>query len=271
MLKKRLIDLAYENEAGYTPKEFRGILTDAKYNTIKSACIALKKGGVFEVYGRGIYRLVEKYRYRGFSKWKTHNNRLTCNVPEHIENNIPYNFDFIKDLTPYSLNFGIGKNSHKATMIIGCTKAPIQIDYSIVFSYLVFAQQVFIRTGFYPRPADVEVHGLELNQDFINVRFDGCLTIESLLSMIRLYYKEELECTRYEIKLKVPITAEVMMEVLNRASSTIDIYQKMHQTDVQQREILKKMNSFVRAIYTMKKTVNKILKFNKKFYDYEGF
>jgi hypothetical protein len=234
--ERRIIEILKENPLGYNPKTLSRIL-NINYNTLKSMLGRLKDILTKE---NGIYRLVDKYRDGSIFDWKIHNVALTTSIPGYSGERINLKFDFC----PCKYKFELGKESKKATYRVASSKSPLEIS-SIYSIYLNFALLTEKYSGYFPPTAEVMASSIEFNKDYINLRLDGinCITLDSLFEQFRIYEKGKF--LRLEHKIKVPFELDILMEMLNKSSNSVEIYNELCQIRKERKEIRKSQKNII--------------------------
>ncbi len=242
--ERRIIELLKENPSGYNPKTISRIL-NINYNTAKSMLGRLKDILTKE---NGIYRLVDKYRDGSIFNWKLHNGKFTYLIKEYNGERINKEFNF----GPCKYEFEIGKESKKATFSVASSETPLEIS-SIYSLYLNFAFLVEKYTGYSPSIKEVTISSIEFNQDFINLRFDGinCITLDGLFEQFKIYDKEKF--VRIEHKMKVSFGLNILIEMLNRSSNSIEIYNELYQVRRERKEIRKSQRNIISLLNALLK------------------
>lgn len=239
----KILDTLKNHPEGLTPK-FIAFHTGINPNTVKSIIPQIfqikKKDNI-----RGLYYLVDEGQHGNIFSWNVHNCILTYKVPEYAGERITKTFDF--GLTNCDLD--IGAETKQATLRIS-TEHPINIS-ALTICFGLFSSLIREYTSVNLELKDVIVSTLEFNQDFQNLRLDGakCITFDSLIEQYKLYQKQN--ALRVEYKIKMPITAEVVMSMLNNSTNSLqtaqEIYylRKGHEVVVKQ---IKKINALLVAL-----------------------
>jgi len=207
--ENRIKNIMREAPEGMYPKIIALYLRE-NVNTIKSTLRKMESECIIkkDLVHRGLYHLVEN-KVDGIFDFKFQNLILTTNV-EGIKNSFSLNNGF-KELLRYRIKFC--KNTSNITLRL---RSPRGIGLeSLLTTIRVFILEIEKETNKTVSFEKIILSSIELNRDYTNLRLDGfnCLTIESLIAQYKLYQKRKT--VREEYKVKVPMTAKTLFELLN--------------------------------------------------------
>ncbi len=218
---RKIINCLKKHPHGLPPKEIAG-LTKINVNTVKTYLKGtpdIIKSDIGDLY------VVDETRDGSIFDWNFHNCVLTYIIQDYSGERV---YESLKVGT-ISYRFQIGAKSKKATLRI---KTDHPINISAVSTAFVFFKEIINRyTGVSPDEKDVWISSIELNKDYKNLRLDGtkCITLKSLVSQFKLYQKKN--CVRFEHKVTLPMNAEMIFDILEKNSSSLDYQIKIEKME----------------------------------------
>jgi len=246
--EEKIIDILKYNKEGIYPKIIAGLLRE-NVNTVKSTIKGMELRGLIkkDINKRGIYYLVENKAYDIFD-FKFQNAIMICKLPE-IKNDFIIHNGF-KGIVKYRIEFC--KNTSQATLRLS---SPTCIDIGAISIFIqLFKLEIEKNVGYTPLLEEIIIRSIEFNKDYTNLRLDGfnSLTVESFTAQYKIYQKSR--SVREEYKTKLPITATVLLELLNSGHNYASLSLK---TDYLREEVIetKKLLSKI-LIYLRNKDAN---------------
>ena len=237
--EEKIINILEDHQEGLYPKTIAGFLRE-NVNTAKSTIREMELRGLIkkDINKRGIYHLVENKVY-GIFNFKFQNAIIICKLPKIKKDSVIHNG--FKGIVRYRIKFC--KNTSQATLRLS---SPTCIDIGAISVFIqLFKLEIEKNTGYEPLLKDITIRSIEFNKDYTNLRLDGfnSLTVESFIAQYKIYQKSR--AVREEYKIKLPITATVLFELLNSGHNYASLSLK---TDYLREEIVE-----------MKKLLSKIL------------